>query len=464
MSSIPLVALASQPAPSPIDRQAKIMQLKSLMNANALAPGQQQLQQGQEQLQQQQIQGAQLANQQTQQQVAQTAAINDSYKRAVTVDPTTGTPKFDTDELSRALAQSGHGSAIPSILENITKYDAAHTDLLSKQTALQTEAADAMGNVGAAIKASNYDPRLTNAIIQHALQQPNLQPQQAQQYQQMAQQIQQNPAVVKQIADNLIASSPEQRKLAASEADAAARKLSADTGAARLAGELDPTSPLHKNPEGTVTDKDRYVQGQEDYRASLARQATNQNEVAKAGLAALQKQADDYGKFVATANSAQSNIAAAKTGDELAASLGPLATALLVTSANGVHRVNTVEMDAAGKDVGSLGRRLDAALAKAGKGTLPAETIAETQQLIQRYSDAKFNSYQNGAAYTQALHKLDPKQTPILNKDGSFGAGAPTAPSSAGSTPSGATHTGIGSADKKRHWLDANGNDLGIVQ
>lgn len=464
MSSIPLVALASQPAPSPIDRQAKIMQLKSLMNANALAPGQQQLQQGQEQLQQQQIQGAQLANQQSQQQLAQTAAINDSYKRAVTVDPTTGAPKFDTDELSKALAQSGHGAAIPSILENITKYDTAHTDLLSKQTALQTEAADAMGNVGAAIKAANYDPRLTNAIIQHALQQPNLPPQQAQQYQQMAQQIQQNPAVVKQIADNLIASSPEQRKLAASEADANARQQTAVTAASRLAAEQTPGSNLYKQPEGTVTSKDQYVQGQENYRASLSRQATNQNEVGKAGLAALQKQADDYGKFVATANAAQSNIAAAKTGDELAASLGPLATALLVTSANGVHRVNTVEMDAAGKDVGSLGRRVDAALAKAGKGTLPAETIAETQQLIQRYSDAKFNSYQNGAAYTQALHKLDPKQTPILNKDGSFGAGAPTAPSSAGSTPSGATHTGIGSADKKRHWLDANGNDLGIVQ
>lgn len=239
MSSIPLVALqANTNQPGPIDQYAKAMQLKQLMNANALAPGQQQLQQGQLGLQQKQLQSADIENQKGQQELAQTAAINDAYKRAVTVDPTTGTPKFDTDELSKALAASGHGSAIPSILENITKYDTAHTDLLSKQTKLQTEAADAMGNVGAAIKAANYDPRLTTTIIQHALQQPNLPPQQAQQYQQMAQQIQQNPAVVKQIADQLLASSPEQRKLSAADQQAQARADQAKTGSERLAAEL----------------------------------------------------------------------------------------------------------------------------------------------------------------------------------------------------------------------------------
>jgi hypothetical protein len=30
--------------------------------------------------------------------------------------------------------------------------------------------------------------------------------------------------------------------------------------------------------------------------------------------------------------------------------------------------------------------------------------------------------------------------------------------------PAGATHTGIGSVDKKKHWLDANGNDLGVAE
>lgn len=33
-----------------------------------------------------------------------------------------------------------------------------------------------------------------------------------------------------------------------------------------------------------------------------------------------------------------------------------------------------------------------------------------------------------------------------------------------GTQPKGATHTGIGSEDKKKHWLDAQGNDLGLAE
>ncbi len=36
--------------------------------------------------------------------------------------------------------------------------------------------------------------------------------------------------------------------------------------------------------------------------------------------------------------------------------------------------------------------------------------------------------------------------------------------SSGAKQPSGATHTGIGSVDKKKHWLDANNNDLGLAE
>ena len=30
--------------------------------------------------------------------------------------------------------------------------------------------------------------------------------------------------------------------------------------------------------------------------------------------------------------------------------------------------------------------------------------------------------------------------------------------------PGNATHTGIGSVDKKKHWLDKDGNDLGVAE
>jgi hypothetical protein len=49
------------------------------------------------------------------------------------------------------------------------------------------------------------------------------------------------------------------------------------------------------------------------------------------------------------------------------------------------------------------------------------------------------------------LEKLSPQQG---------GGNQPAAPS----RPIGATHTGVGSVDKKKHWLDAQGNDLGIAE
>ena len=138
----------------------------------------------------------------------------------------------------------------------------------------------------------------------------------------------------------------------------------------------------------------------------------------KQGATELQKQADDFSKFLFTANSAKSSIQNAKNGDELANSLGPLQTALLVTSANGVHRINMTEVDAAGAKVGSLGRRIDAALERAGKGKLPADTLGEMGQLVDLYSKAKYNAYVKNAAYTAKLRGLDPASTPVMDSDG----------------------------------------------
>lgn len=46
-----------------------------------------------------------------------------------------------------------------------------------------------------------------------------------------------------------------------------------------------------------------------------------------------------------------------------------------------------------------------------------------------------------------------------------FSAKAPTSKGNAGpSKPAGATHTGVGSVDKKKHWLDASGKDLGVAE
>src|SRR5262249_7553301 len=113
---------------------------------------------------------------------------------------------------------------------------------------------------------------------------------------------------------------------------------------------------------GAVTEADRYKEAQANYRAELTKKTAQADAMGKQGASELQKQADKFSEFLFTANSAKSSIANAKNGDELANSLGPLQTALLVTTANGVHRINMTEVEAAGPKVGSLGRRIDAAL------------------------------------------------------------------------------------------------------
>jgi len=169
---------------------------------------------------------------------------------------------------------------------------------------------------------------------------------------------------------------------------------------------------------GAVTEADRYKEAQANYRAELAKKTAQADAMGKQGAAELQKQADDYSKFLFTANSAKSSIQNARNGDELANSLGPLQTALLVTSANGVHRINLTEVESAGPKVGSLGRSIDAALEKAGRGKLPADTLKEMAQLIDLYSKAKHDAYIKNTAYTARLRGLDPAVTPVMDSDG----------------------------------------------
>lgn len=52
----------------------------------------------------------------------------------------------------------------------------------------------------------------------------------------------------------------------------------------------------------------------------------------------------------------------------------------------------------------------------------------------------------------------------IKGRMGGKAQGGSNANKNTSSRPSGATHTGVGSVDKKKHWLDAQGNDLGVAE
>ena len=171
-----------------------------------------------------------LLGQQTQaaaQQNQATQAVNQAYQGAFKKDPTTGQMTLDTDGLQQELAQNGHGAAIPAVIKGITDYQASKADLQKKQADLQTSGADAMGNLGYAMQQANYDPRLADTIIQDHLNDPSLTPQMRQSLLQERQQIQQNPALVKQIADQWVLQSPKQQQNAIDRTKAEAEKTKA---------------------------------------------------------------------------------------------------------------------------------------------------------------------------------------------------------------------------------------------
>ena len=195
MSAIPapnIAELGGQIAQAPLNAFAEYQRTQALKQQAALT--------------QQETQAAALQNQQTQ-------AINQAYQGAFKTD-TNGNKVLDTDALQTELANSGHGAAIPSVLEGITKYKTALGGLQEQQQKIQGAAKDALGNLGYAIQQANYDPRLVHTLIEDELNDPALGPQQKQQILQLRGTILQNPDAIKPLVDQWVAQSPAQQERA----------------------------------------------------------------------------------------------------------------------------------------------------------------------------------------------------------------------------------------------------------
>lgn len=171
---------------------------------------------------------------------------------------------------------------------------------------------------------------------------------------------------------------------------------------------------------GKPTDKDRYVQNQENYRAALGRQASMSNELQKQGIASLQKQGDTYQQFLGTANSLKNSLLAAKDGNQLAAAVAPLQGTLFITTSEGVKRINETELKGVAR-AGSLVQRIEGSLGKLkGDGPLSDDLKDDMSKLVDLYTASKYSAYKNNAAYTQKLHGMDSTKTPILSQDGTI--------------------------------------------
>ena len=450
MSSIPLVALMGLSSTHPVQPDNAV---EDAALAQRVGAGRQQqaqsaaLQPGI--LEQQGIQ-AQLGHQLVQQnanQMAATAATNAAYKNALTVGPD-GVPSIDRNRVITALGQSGvAGSEIPGTIENFTKMDKTIADAAQSKAKAQQDELDYMGAFAKTAIDSKFDPNVMGMLFSHAQAiYPN-------ETAQLKQTLQQHPEAAPQLFQGMLSQSGAQQKASTEKEQADARlaqanKPTAETLAVAAAGgDTKAKSALDvlQGEKGQVTPALQYTQNMENYRATLARQASTANELQKQGISNLQKQSDTYSGFLNTSQSLKNSLAAATNGNEMAAAVAPLQGTLFITTAEGVKRINQTELEnVAG--AGSLAQRINGELGKqTGKGPLSQSLKDDMAKLVDIYTDSKYANYQKQAAYTQKLHGLDPKATPILAKDGSI-SGQPQAAPSASQPKAGAVPDAVNKA------------------
>lgn len=188
-----------------------------------------------------QMQGAQLENQQRQEALAGTQAMNEAYKQpGVITTGADGIPSIDPNVISATLAAKGQGHLIPGVTKSFMDLQEAAGKIKDARSKLAAEESDYAGGVGAAAYVTApdgtkaVDPDLLKIGLAHAAamygpQSPSAQALQA---------LSQDPSKAQPIADHLIAGSPKQQQLATSRSEAGSRAVTAGTGAARLTAEL----------------------------------------------------------------------------------------------------------------------------------------------------------------------------------------------------------------------------------
>jgi hypothetical protein len=180
---------------------------------------------------------------------------------------------------------------------------------------------------------------------------------------------------------------------------------------------------------GKVTPEEVYKQQQENYRATLARQATFANNLQSSGLKQLDSLFSDpqhgYVQFLSQVQNGKNLVMQARNGSELAASLEPTMVALGLSSFAGIHRVSPTEAAAAGPQVGSIARKINSILDKVGTGSVPEDTLKEVESLLDGMVDAKHNATLGAAnmvvANTGAAGGgggLDPKRVMVMDRNG----------------------------------------------
>ena len=171
------------------------------------------------QLRQAEVQNQQLEAQKTQMAIDRTKAINQAYMSAFTPDET-GVPQLDETKLTQALTTGGWGSAVQDVMKGVTEYRKGQAELSEKQADLAAKQVDHGGEIGAVVKAGNYDPHLLMTLTQDSMNRGTVSKANGMNVINALQQaFQQDPTgqlasqIAQQKADQLIANSPKQQGL-----------------------------------------------------------------------------------------------------------------------------------------------------------------------------------------------------------------------------------------------------------
>jgi hypothetical protein len=148
--------------------------------------------------------------------------------------------------------------------------------------------------------------------------------------------------------------------------------------------------------DATVQDERKFSANLQAQNAAVNKQTQFSNTLAQKGIEDTNKLWTDpqhgFAQTRAQVEATKNVVAQAKNGSELAASLEPAMTVLGVNSFAGVHRISPTEYEAAGPQVGSLYRRLNAMLDKAGKGAVPSATLSEVNGIMDALVRGKYQA------------------------------------------------------------------------
>lgn len=409
MSSIPLVALTSNSAqqPGPLEQYGKVLQLKQLLNAQTMFAGQQQQQQ-------QQLELGKQAIQEGQQKLAQTTALNEAYRNAITAGPD-GNPSFDQNKALQSISNSGQGSLAPQLAETFTRLAQSQANLQKSQDDHVTAQKEYMAGIGSAMKASNYDPTAVGSLLAQA---STSHPQEVGQLLQL---FQQHPDKIPAIAEQMIAADPKTVTAGAAQTRADASKEASDTGAQRFGQEVDPNSPMNQAKvtvaantaaaEGPIRTQQAVNTAKATAPIETQKAIDTQKALAGQGQAALANvpphliapataAATKAGTDFATATQTSDDMKdlldlAGSNGNKVAYAYAPTTGVLQINTASGTKRINTAEI----QQYGGAGSALDRVKGYFGKQvsgqSIPPNILSDMKdvaQAVQNNAQKKYES------------------------------------------------------------------------